>query len=367
MVRAEVEAILEDAAAAAGLDDFGDDWFLGPLTAWVEDLAAARPQRCSAAVPPIAGREGRRPPPPGPGRAPPAPGDRRGPDPAVLYITGQERSGYDVPPQPAGPPPGRPGPLRWELMEPVPPPEAESYSRRPPHRRSPGLDREATRSARSNGCTGSTPTNPRSAPGAFIDAMSMLGRRQPCGMPRWRDFLWTRIPPRRTSTIGRCCQILLWKHPVAPTAAWSSSPPRSRPHPGAFAAVFPEAALRRHRSRSVPLRRLRGRHGALDRRALLRGQPAHRRRSPGSHRAGWISQSLATVSEFHTASRTGPRTSPTRSPRRSDLHRAWPLRRDRICRPTTASTSDRGVPRPSADWCSAGSTGATTHHGLHGR
>ena len=35
---ADVDHLLADAAEAAGLDDFGDTWFLGPLSAYVADL-----------------------------------------------------------------------------------------------------------------------------------------------------------------------------------------------------------------------------------------------------------------------------------------------------------------------------------------
>ena len=34
----DVGAICDAAAAAAGLDDFGDEWFMEPLGAWAADL-----------------------------------------------------------------------------------------------------------------------------------------------------------------------------------------------------------------------------------------------------------------------------------------------------------------------------------------
>src|SRR4029078_5827283 len=37
--RAVIDTICEEASTAGGLDDFGDEWFLGPLAAWAEDLA----------------------------------------------------------------------------------------------------------------------------------------------------------------------------------------------------------------------------------------------------------------------------------------------------------------------------------------
>ena len=36
--RAEAASICDDAAELAGLEDFGDEWFLQPLEAWAEDL-----------------------------------------------------------------------------------------------------------------------------------------------------------------------------------------------------------------------------------------------------------------------------------------------------------------------------------------
>jgi hypothetical protein len=35
---AAVVAMRDAAVLATGLDDFGDDWFMGPLSAWAADL-----------------------------------------------------------------------------------------------------------------------------------------------------------------------------------------------------------------------------------------------------------------------------------------------------------------------------------------
>ena len=38
MQEAATGAMRDAAVAVTGLDDFGDDWFMGPLAAWATDL-----------------------------------------------------------------------------------------------------------------------------------------------------------------------------------------------------------------------------------------------------------------------------------------------------------------------------------------
>ena len=122
-----VESMCREAADVTGLDDFGDDWFLGPLTAWAEDLQQAiltdfgRTFLRTIAVRDLARRL----------RV--LATFRSHPEiaevliPPIVYITGLERSGTTLLHNLVALHPAARAFRRWELMEPLPPPEAETY------------------------------------------------------------------------------------------------------------------------------------------------------------------------------------------------------------------------------------------------
>ncbi|MCA1843475.1 MAG: sulfotransferase, partial [Actinobacteria bacterium] len=183
-----MDAIREEASAAAGLDDFGDDWFLGPLAAWVEDLAQpnlndfGRRFLRSLAVKDVARRLrvldvlSRH------------PEIADVPVPPMLYITGLERSGSTLLHNVLARHRAARALLRWELMQPVPPPEAESHAHDP---------RIAAVQASVEKVRGSplermhwvNADEPEECTWGFIDAMSMLGQAPFLCMPQWRRFL----------------------------------------------------------------------------------------------------------------------------------------------------------------------------------
>jgi hypothetical protein len=235
-----VDAILEDAATTAGLDDFGDDWFLGPLTAWAEDLGQpilndfGRRFLRSLAVKDLARRLQvldtlRRHPEIAEVRIPP-----------VIHITGLERSGSTFLHNVLSCHRAARTLLRWELMQPVPPPEAASYAHDP---------RIATVQASIEKVRG-TPLErmhwvnadePSECAWGFIDAVSMLGQAPNLCMPQWQRFLIEEDPTPVYEHYRRVIQILLWKHPVPPDGFLVLKSPQIAAHIAAFAQVFPEA------------------------------------------------------------------------------------------------------------------------------
>ncbi|HEV3364150.1 MAG TPA: sulfotransferase [Acidimicrobiia bacterium] len=241
MVRAEIEAILEDAAAAAGLDDFGDDWFLGPLAAWAEDLAqpnlndfgrrflrslVVRDVARRLAVLEVLHRH---------------PEIGAIPIPPLLYITGPERSGTTLLHNLLACQPGARALLRWELMEPVPPPETES------HRHDPRI---AAVQARVEKLRGSllermhwvNADEPEECAWGFIDAVSMLGQvGVAMCMPQWRRFLLEEDLAPAFMHYRKVVQILLWKNPVPPDGCLVLKAPQIATHIAAVAWAFPEA------------------------------------------------------------------------------------------------------------------------------
>jgi hypothetical protein len=240
VVSAAVDAILQEAAGVAGLDDFGDDWFLRPLAAWVEDLSQpilndfGRRFLRSLAVRDVARRLRvldvlRRHPEIADVRIPP-----------VLYITGLERSGSTFMHNVLARHRAARALLRWELMQPVPPPEAGSHAADPriaavqasiEKVRGTPLERMHWVNAR----------EPSECAWGFIDAVSMLGQAPLVCMPRWRRFLTDEDPTPAYEHYRRVVQILLWKHPVAPDGFLVLKALQIAVHIGAFARVFPEA------------------------------------------------------------------------------------------------------------------------------
>lgn len=300
MTRAEVEGILEDAAAAADLDDFGDEWFLGPLTAWVEDLAEpylndfGRSFLRRLAVRDVARRL----------RVLDVlrqhPEIAEVPIPPLIYITGQWRSGTTFLHNLLVRHRATRAPLRWELMEPVPPPEAECYASDP---------RIAAVQAAIEKLRGSliermhwvNADEPEECAWGFIDAMSMLGQSAALWMPRWRTFLMAQDPTPAYEHYRTVLQILLWKHPLAPNGRLVLKSPQVALHLGACAAVFPEAhfiVLDRDPFRCAVSAAAMV-HSIVE--PFCKENPLTDDGSRDRNVLGWMSQSLATVSEFTTA------------------------------------------------------------------
>ena len=240
MGRAGLDAICEEAAAAAGLDDFGDDWFLGPLAAWVDDLSQpslndfGRRFLRSLAVKDVARRL----------RVLDV--LRRNPEIAdvaiapTLYITGQWRSGTTHLHHLLARHPVARALLRWELMEPVPPPEAGSHATDPRIAAVQGSV-EKLRGSFLERMHWVNADEPEECAWGFIDAVAMLGHSASFCMPRWRRFLLEEDLTPAYAHYRSVVQLLLWKHPVPPDGRLVLKSPQIAVHLGAFAEVFPEA------------------------------------------------------------------------------------------------------------------------------
>jgi len=228
------------AITRTGLDDFGDQWFMGPLDAWATDLQQpnlnefGRKFLDSLAVRDLARRlqvlqtlrE--------------HPDIASVPIPRIVYVTGLERSGttllHNLIAQHRC---GR-ALLRWELMEPVPPPDAKTYTCDP---------RIGTVQGSIDKLRGSTlermhwvnADEPEECVWGFIDAVSMLGQAASMCMPRWQHFLATEDLTPAFKHYRRVVQMLLWKHPVDPDGFLVLKAPQIGGQIAAFADVFPEA------------------------------------------------------------------------------------------------------------------------------
>jgi hypothetical protein len=228
------------ASARTGLDHFGDEWFMGPLSAWAADLQQpnlnefGRKFLDSLAVRDLARRlqvldtlhE--------------HPEITSVPIPRILYVTGLERSGTTLLHNLlALHRRGRPL-LRWELMEPVPPPEAKTYGEDP---------RIGAVQASIDKLRGSTlehmhwvnADEPEECVWGFIDAVSMLGQAASLCMPQWQRFLAEEDLTPAFEHYRRVVQMLLWKHPLDPDGFLVLKAPQIGGQIAAFADVFPEA------------------------------------------------------------------------------------------------------------------------------
>ena len=235
-----VQGILDSARAETGLDDFGDDWFLTPLTAWVGDLEqdnltdfgrkflrslavrdvarrlrvvatwAAHPEIAEVTLPPI------------------------------LYVTGLERSGTTLLHNLLSTHRRGRALLRWELMEPLPPPRTETFDTDPrievvqqsvDKLRGSLLERMHWVNA----------DEPEECVWGFIDAVSMLGGAAGMCMPAWAEHLAIEDQSRSYENYRRLVQLLLWKNPVQPDGFLVLKAPQIGRHITSFSTVFPEA------------------------------------------------------------------------------------------------------------------------------
>jgi len=295
-----MNAICEEAAGAAGLDDFGDDWFLGPLAAWAEDLAQpslndfGRRFLRSLAVKDVARRlrvldELRR-----------HPEIADVPIPRILYITGLERSGSTFMHNVLARHRAARALLRWELMQPVPPPEAGSHADDP---------RIAVVQASIEKVRG-TPLErmhwvnaeePSECAWGFIDAIAMLGQAPFVCMPQWRRFLSEEDQTPAYEHYRQVIQILLWKNPVPPDGFLVLKAPQIAAHIAEFARVFPEARFvitDRDPYRSVVSVATMG-HGIVE--PFCSDNPLTDDGLRDRIMLAWVSRKLAAIGEFHTS------------------------------------------------------------------
>lgn len=240
MSPAGVQEILDAASADTSLDDFGDDWFLTPLAAWAHDLEqqnltdfgrsfmrnlavrdVARRLRVIdtlAAHPEIA----------------------EVPIPPIVYVTGLERSGTTLLHNLLAAHGRARALLRWELMEPTPPPDAATHATDPRIAKvQQSVDK--LRGSMLERMHWVNADDPEECVWGFIDAVSMLGGAAGFCMPAWLEFLETADQTRSYENYRRLVQLLLWKHPLPDDGFLVLKAPQLGPHLPEFASVFPEA------------------------------------------------------------------------------------------------------------------------------
>lgn len=238
----EMAAIKGEAAARTGLSDFGDPSFEGPLLAWVADLRnprindfgrkflrrlavrdlcrrlevlaylAEHPEILDVEIPPI------------------------------VFITGAPRTGSTLLHNLlASHPKGR-ALLRWELMEPLPPPRSETYATDP---------RIATLQASIEPLRGSRLEQmhwvdadaPDENAWAFLDCTGMLGRGVAPLMKSWGRWVEENDLESTYRDFRKVVQLLLWKCPPPSHGHLVLKCVMTTVNVATFAEVFPEASF----------------------------------------------------------------------------------------------------------------------------
>ena len=238
--RAGADDIVEDAIAATGISDVGDDWFMTPLAAWASDLEQSNlTDRGRRFFRSLAVRDVSR-------RLRVLDALREHPEindveiPPIVYITGLERSGTTVLHNLVALHRSSRALLRWELMEPIPPPATATYETDP---------RIAAVQASVEPLRGSllermhwvNADEPEECVWGFIDGVSMLGQAPSFCMPSWRRFIYEADQTPAFEHYRQVVQLLTWQHPVDPGGFLVLKAPQIALHLDTFADVFPEA------------------------------------------------------------------------------------------------------------------------------
>lgn len=236
----DARSIVDAAVEQTGIDDIGDDWFLTPLAAWSDDLHrdnltdSGRAFLRRLAVSDVARRlevlQAI--------RDHPAILDVE--IPPIVYITGLERSGTTLLHNLMALHTTLRPLLRWELMRPVPPPDAATYSTDP---------RIAATQASIEPLRGSmlermhwvNADEPEECTWGLIDMVGLLGQAAGACMPTWAQFLRSSDMTPAFEHYRQVIQLLLWKNPVEDGRGLVLKAPQTSNNLHQFAAVFPEA------------------------------------------------------------------------------------------------------------------------------
>jgi hypothetical protein len=132
--------------------------------------------------------------------------------------------------------------LRWELMEPVPPPESASY-RSDPRIAKVQRSIDPLRGSLLERMHWVNADEPEECAWAYLDATSMLGRGAVAAMPRWRAHIASADPRSTYREYRALVQLLLWHNPLPEGGALVLKCPQIAGSLAAFAEVFPEASF----------------------------------------------------------------------------------------------------------------------------
>ena len=235
-----VEALLEKARQESGLCDFGDDWFKGPLGAYVSDLdgthlsgfgkdflarQAVKDLRRRLAIVDCLKRN---------------PEIEDTPIPPILYITGHERSGTTLLHNLLSLHQGARFLSRWELMSPTPPPQAADFENNP-RRLEVKKSIDALRGTDLEKMHWVEADDPEECVWGFMDCTGIVGMAPGLILPNWNNWLGSNDLTRTLVNYRKLIQLLTWKNPVPEDGFLVLKAPQMATHLEQLMRVFPEA------------------------------------------------------------------------------------------------------------------------------
>ena len=232
--------LLDQASEETGLEDFGGDWFTGPLAAYVRDLEAPHLSAwgrsfltrlvrkdlvrrlqiidCLKQHPEIEDT----------------------PIPPILYITGHERSGTTLLHNLLSQHRDARYLSRWELMAPTPPPDPASLATDA---------RQAEVQASVDALRGSdleymhwvNADEPEECVWGLMDCTGLLGMAIGLIMPTWIEWINSHDMTPSLANYRRIIQILTWKNPVPEGGFLALKAPQMASYLPQFLRVFPDS------------------------------------------------------------------------------------------------------------------------------
>ena len=236
------EALLQKARQQTGLSDFGDDWFMGSLEAYLSGLDGPQISEfgkeflarqavkdltrrlaiidCLKQNPEIEDT----------------------PIPPILYITGHERSGTTLLHNLLALHSGARYLSRWELMLPTPPPEAESFHQ-DPRRLEVEKSINALRGTDLEKMHWVEADDPEECVWGFMDCTGIVGMAPSLVLPNWREWLGSADLTPSFVNYRKIIQLLTWKNPVPEGGFLVLKAPQVASHLESFSSIFPEATF----------------------------------------------------------------------------------------------------------------------------
>jgi len=238
----EMTAIKREAAMKTGCGDFGDPAFEGPLLAWVRDLANPMINEFGRKfLRRLAIRDLCR-------RLEVLAYLREHPEilqveiPPIVFITGAARTGSTLLHNLMATHPDCRPLLRWELMEPLPPPQSETFATDP---RIESLQAaiQPLRGSRLEQMHWVDADEPDENAWGFLDCTGMLGRGVTPLMKTWARWIEENDLTATYRDFRKLVQLLIWKCPPPPGGHLVLKCVMTTVKVAEFAEVFPEASF----------------------------------------------------------------------------------------------------------------------------
>jgi hypothetical protein len=239
-MRSFAEKLLEKARQQTGLSDFGDDWFMAPLEAYLSGLEGPQISEfgkeflARQAVKDLSRRLAiidclKK-----------NPEIEDTPIPPILYITGHERSGTTLLHNLLALHDKARFLSRWELMLPTPPPEVASY-KEDPRRQVVKNSIDALRGTDLEKMHWVEAEDPEECVWGFMDCIGIVGMAPSLILPPWREWLANADLTPCFTNYRKIIQLLTWKNPVAEGGFLVLKAPQMASHLENLSRVFPEA------------------------------------------------------------------------------------------------------------------------------